>query len=253
MSQSFSALDAHYAETRKRVKCYPHNMSLQNAAHTFLQQAADEQFHCNFFWCGVPIVQIGQDIQALQEIIWQVKPDCIIETGVAWGGSLMFSASMLCILEACSLIENGSVIGIDIEIRPHNRKNIEAHPLSKKITLVEGSSIAETTLQKVRQLIVGKQRIMVMLDSNHTHEHVLDELRLYTPFISLGSYCIVSDTAIEDFETAHHAPRPWGKGNNPKTAVHEFLRTNDCFEMDKYIEDKLLITASPDGFLKRVK
>jgi cephalosporin hydroxylase len=206
----------------------------------------------NFFWLGVPILQAAQDLQALQEIIWEVKPDLIIETGIAWGGSLIFSASMLAILETCNVIENGQVIGIDIDIRSHNKKNILAHPLSKKITLIEGSSIDNKVISQVEKKAKNK-KVLVCLDSNHTHEHVLAELKAYAPLVSIGSYCMVGDTGIEDLPQGFISDRPWGKGNNPKTAIWEYLKENDNFIIDKNIDSKLLLTGSPDGYLKRTK
>ncbi|MDD2714787.1 MAG: cephalosporin hydroxylase family protein [Candidatus Wallbacteria bacterium] len=207
----------------------------------------------NFFWLGVPIIQIPQDLQALQEIIWEAKPDLIIETGIAWGGSLVFSASMLAILEACGLIENGQVLGIDIEIRAHNKAALKAHPLSRMITMLEGSSSDGQIIAKVKEFAAKKKRVLVCLDSNHTHDHVLAELRAYAPLVSLGSYCMVGDTVIEDAPEYMTANRPWKKGNNPKTAVRQYLTENHDFVIDKTIDSKLVLTGSPDGYLKRVK
>lgn len=219
----------------------------------FAIKTASTQYTYNFSWLGRPIIQFPQDIMALQEIIWEVKPDMIIETGIAHGGSLIFSASMLTLLEACGEIENGKVLGIDIDIREHNRKAIEAHPMSKKITMFQGSSIDEEMIKKVHDFAKRGKRILVCLDSNHTHEHVLAELRAYAPLVSLGCYCCVFDTIIEDMPEDSFPDRPWGKGNNPKTAVWEFLKNNDNFVIDRDIENKLLITVAPDGYLKRIK
>lgn len=207
----------------------------------------------NFSWLGRPIIQYPQDMIALQEIIWEVKPDMIIETGIAHGGSLIFSASMLTLLEACGEIEDGKVLGIDIDIREHNKKAIEAHPMSKKITMFQGSSIDEEMIQKVHEFAKSGKRILVCLDSNHTHVHVLSELKAYASLVSIGSYCCVFDTLIEDMPEGSFPNRPWNKGNNPKTAVWEFLKQNDNFVIDKDIENKLLITVAPDGYLKRIK
>lgn len=207
----------------------------------------------NFSWLGRPIIQYPQDMIALQEIIWEVKPDLIIETGIAHGGSLIFSASMLTLLEACGEIENGQVLGIDIDIREHNRKAIEAHPMNKKITMFQGSSIDEEMIKKVHEFAKRGKKILVCLDSNHTHEHVLAELKAYAHLVSVGSYCCVFDTLIEDVSDSLWDDRPWGKGNNPKTAVWEYLKENDKFKVDKSIENKLLITVAPDGYLRRVR
>ncbi len=207
----------------------------------------------NFSWLGRPIIQYPQDMIALQEIIWDVKPDMIIETGIAHGGSLIFSASMLTLLEACGEIEDGKVLGIDIDIREHNKKAIEAHPMSKKITMFQGSSIDEEMIQKVHEFAKSGKRILVCLDSNHTHDHVLSELKAYASLVSIGSYCCVFDTLIEDMPEGSFPNRPWEKGNNPKTAVWKYLKENDNFVIDKDIENKLLITVAPDGYLKRIK
>ena len=206
----------------------------------------------NFSWLGRPIIQYPQDMIALQEIIWKVKPDMIIETGIAHGGSLIFSASMLTLLEACEEIEDGKVLGIDIDIREHNKKAIEAHPMSKKITMFQGSSIDKDMIARVQEFAKSGKKILVILDSNHTHDHVLAELKAYAHLASVGSYCIVFDTLIEDIPKGFY-DRPWDVGNNPKTAVWEYLKECDDFEIDKTIENKILITVAPDGYLKRVK
>ena len=219
----------------------------------FIKETLDTQYTYNFSWLGRPIIQYPQDMIALQEIIWEVKPDMIIETGIAHGGSLIFSASMLTLLEACGEIENGKVLGIDIDIREHNKKAIEAHPMSKKITMFQGSSIDEEMIQKVHEFAKKGKKMLIILDSNHTHEHVLAELKAYANLASIGSYCIVFDTIIEDMPENSFPNRPWDKGNNPKTAVWEYLKENDNFVIDKDIENKLLITVAPDGYLKRVK
>jgi cephalosporin hydroxylase len=238
-----------------RIGSYKENKALQDASMNFFEQIGigKADYVYNLFWLGVPIIQIPQDLQALQEIIWEVKPDLIIETGIAWGGSLIYSASMLAILEACKLIENGHVLGIDIDIRPHNREALMAHPLSHKITMLEGSSIDEKIIAQVKSFAKNYKKIMVCLDSDHTHNHVLAELEAYAPCVSVGSYCMVGDTVIEDAPKEMSSNRPWGKGNNPKTAVWEYLKNTDNFEIDKVIEHKLLITGSPDGFLRRIK
>lgn len=240
-------------EITERTKSYSNNKTLQDIRQQFLEELNKVKYAYNFTWFGVPIIQIPQDIQALQEIIWEVKPDLIIETGIAWGGSIIFSASMLTLLEGCDKIKDGKVIGIDIDIRPHNKKAILAHPLSKKIKMIEGSSIDQKVIRKVSNFAVSKKKVLVCLDSNHTHNHVLAELRAYAPLVSIGSYCMVGDTGIEDLPAGIISDRPWGKGNNPKTAVWEFLRENKNFKIDKTIESKLILTGSPDGFLKRIK
>lgn len=189
----------------------------------------------------------------MQELIWTIQPDLIIETGIAHGGSLIFSASMLELNAACGGPENGEVLGIDIDIRAHNREAIEAHPMFKRITMIQGSSIAPEVIEEVRARAVAKHRVLVCLDSNHTHDHVLAELKAYAPLVSVGSYCVVFDTAIEEVPAAMSANRRWGRGNNPMTAVREFLKTTDRFEIDQHIPSKLLITVASHGYLKCVK
>jgi cephalosporin hydroxylase len=202
----------------------------------------------NFNWLERPIIQLPQDIIAMQEIIWEVKPDLIIETGIAHGGSIIFYTSILELIGG-----NGEVLGIDIDIREHNRIEIESHPLFKRIKMLEGSSVDDGILKQVYNRVEHKECILVVLDSNHTHDHVLRELQLYSPLVTKGSYLVVFDTLIEDVPEKAFIDKPWGKGNNPKTAVWEFLKSNDRFEIDKTIEKKLLITVAPDGYLKCVK
>lgn len=236
-------------EVTDRIASYPANEPLQNAQKQFLKESILAKYSYNFEWMGRPIIQYPQDIVAMQEIIWQVKPDLIIETGIAHGGSLVFYASML------ELLGKGEVLGIDIDIRMHNKTAIENHSMFKRITMFEGSSVSKEMAKKVSEFTKGKKNIMVVLDSNHTHDHVFQELAIYAPLVTKGSYLVVFDTVVEDLAAldVHYTDRPWGKGNNPKSAVHAFLNTNDNFAIDKTIQDKLLITVAPDGYLKRVK
>ena len=216
----------------------------------------------NFRWLGRPIIQYPQDMVAMQELIWQIKPDLIIETGIAHGGSLIMSASMLALLDMCDAIESGAtlnpreskrkVLGVDIDIREHNRAAIEAHPMASRIQMTQGSSIAPEIVEQVRQVAKGYERTLVCLDSNHTHAHVLAELEAYAPLTSVGSYCVVFDTIVEDMPADMFPDRPWGPGDNPKTAVWEYLKTHPEFESDKSIQNKLLITVAPDGYLRRM-
>ncbi len=206
------------------------------------------KYSYNFLWLGRPIIQFPQDIAAIQEIVWRVKPDLIVETGIAHGGSLVLWASLLELIGA-----DGRAVGIDIEIRPHNRSAIEQHPLARRIRMIEGSSIAPPVIAHVRQAAAGCERVMIVLDSNHTHAHVREELRLYSPLVRRGSYLIILDTVVDDMPADFFLERPWGPGNNPKTAVWEFLKQNDRFEIDREIEKKLLITVAPDGYLRCVK
>ena len=219
----------------------------------FINKTVDTQYTYNFSWLGRPIIQYPQDMIAMQELIWKVKPDLIIETGIAHGGSLIFTASMLTLLETCGEIENGRVLGIDIDIREHNKKAIQDHPMSKKITMFEGSSVSDQMIKKVNDFAKKGKRIMVILDSNHTHDHVLAELEAYANLVSKDSYCIIFDTVIEDMPDNSFPNRPWGKGNNPKTAVWKYLKTHSEFEIDENIQNKQLITVAPDGYLKRIK
>lgn len=217
----------------------------------------------NFSWLGRPVMQVPQDIYAMQELIWNIKPDLVIETGIAHGGSLIMCASMLALLDYCEAVQVGKtldpkaskrrVLGVDIEIRPHNRKAIEAHPMAHLIEMIEGSSVAPDVVDQMKTVAKSYKKILVSLDSDHTHNHVLAELKAYAPLTSVGSYCVVWDTGIEDLPKDFCKDRPWGKENNPKTAVREFLKTNDRFVIDKDIETKLLITAAPDGYIKRIK
>jgi len=202
----------------------------------------------NFKWLGRPIIQYPQDIVAMQEIIWEVKPELIIETGIAHGGSLIFYASILELIGGA-----GRVVGIEVDIRPHNRVEIERHPMFKRIAMLEGSSLDESVVVQVRGLSGNKNPVLVALDSNHSHAHVLKELQLYAPFVTKGSYLVVFDTVAEDLTPELLGNRPWGRGNSPKTAVHEFLKTTDRFVIDCEIENKLLLTVAPDGYLKCVK
>jgi len=208
----------------------------------------EHQYSYHFKWLGVPIIQYPQDIIALQEIIWKVKPDLIIETGVARGGSLIFSASMMELLG-----NDGLVLGIDIKIRKLSSDTVKNHQLSKRIHLIEGSSITKKVLSKVLQLAKDKKKIMIILDSNHTHKHVLRELEMYSPLVTKGSYLIVFDTIIDDMPERFSDNKPWGKDNNPKSAVQEFLKINNRFRVDKDIQNKLVISVAPNGYLRCVK
>ena len=177
----------------------------------------------------------------------------IIETGIAHGGSLIFFASMLELNAACGGPQDGAVLGIDIDIRSHNREAIEAHPLAKRISTIEGSSIAPDVVARVRAKAATKKRVLVSLDSNHTADHVRAELVAYAPLTSVGSYCVVFDTIVEDLPDDLFTDRPWRRGNSPKTAVRAFLEDHPEFEADHTIVDKLLISVAPDGYLKRVR
>nr|WP_305793074.1 cephalosporin hydroxylase family protein [Sedimenticola hydrogenitrophicus] len=227
----------------------------------FMRASIMSKYSYNFSWQGRPIIQYPQDIIAMQELIWEIKPDLIIETGIAHGGSLIFSASMLALLDMYDAIERGEtidpkfslrkVLGIDIDIRAHNRSAIEAHPLSSRIEMIEGSSISPDIIEQVHAIATNFSRVLVCLDSNHTHDHVLAELQAYAPLASVDSYCVVFDTVVEDMPADMFPDRPWGPGDNPKTAVWKYLSEHSEFEIDKSIQHKLLITVAPDGYLKR--
>jgi cephalosporin hydroxylase len=240
-------------EVKDRIVGNGENAELRADASAFMKSSLTPQYSYNFSWLGRPIIQYPQDMAAMQEIIWSVQPDLIIETGIAHGGSLIFSASMLELNAACGGPQYAEVLGIDIDIRAHNREAIESHPMFKRISMIQGSSIAPEVIEQVRAKAAGKQRILVCLDSNHTHDHVLAELDAYAQLTSVGSYCVVFDTVVEDTADCCPSDRPWGKGNNPKTAVWEYLKTHPEFEIDKQIDHKLLISVAPDGYLKRVR
>lgn len=230
------------------VKKMGADRDLKALARELFLKTVEARYSYHFDWCGLPIIQYPADILALQEIIWSVRPKRIFETGVARGGSLLLSASLL---EAIG--EEGRVIGVDIDIRSHNQQAIESHPLAHRIDLIEGSSVDPDTVAKVFSLIGTNSPVLVLLDSNHTHEHVLAELRAYSPLVGEGSYLVVYDTVIEDMPAHMFKDRSWGPGNSPKTAVQQFLRETDRFQIDRDMEDKLLLTVCPDGFLQCVK
>lgn len=234
-------------ERIERINNNGNNEVLKTAAKAFNDASNSAQYSYNFSWMGRPIIQYPQDMIAMQELIWEIKPDLIIETGIAHGGSLIYYASIL------ELIGNGEVLGVDIDIREHNKKEIEAHPMFKRIKMIQGSSIDENIVAKVSEAAKGKQRVMVCLDSNHTHDHVLNEMKMYAPFVTKDSYLVVFDTIVEDLpENYFGQKRHWGIGDNPKTAVFEFLKDNKDFSIDSAIDNKLLISVAPSGYLKRL-
>lgn len=240
-------VEAYKAECKERIESQGKNEQLLQVSKDFTEATIRSGYSYNFTWMGRPIIQYPQDMIAMQEIIWAVQPDLIIETGIAHGGSLIFYASIL------ELIGKGEVLGIDIDIREHNRQEIEKHPMYKRIKMIQGSAISEEIIEQIKPHAVGKKTVMVCLDSNHTHDHVLRELELYSPFVTVGSYLIAFDTIVEDLPADLYKDRPWTVGDNPKTAVFEFLKTNKDFEIDKSVDNKLLVSVAPDGYLKRVK
>jgi cephalosporin hydroxylase len=237
--------EVHLRAIRNRVVA---DDGLRSLSLSWLEASVRHNYSYNFTWLGRPIIQYPQDMVAIQEIIWSVRPDLIVETGIAHGGSLILSASLLELVGG-----DGHVLGIDIDIREHARIGVGGHPMAKRITMLEGSSLAPDIVRKVQKFAAGRHRVLVVLDSNHTHEHVLQELDLYSPLVRSGSYVIVLDTVIEDLPADLYPDRPWGPGNNPKTAVREFLSNNARFEIDRELESRLLITTAPEGFLKCVE
>ncbi|MGT2511240.1 cephalosporin hydroxylase family protein [Cupriavidus basilensis] len=251
-------------EVKENIRVLGSDPALRAGSREWMFSVAEGKYSYNFSWLGRPIIQVPQDIIAMQELIFRIQPDLIIETGIAHGGSLIFSASMLELNAICGGPQHAEVLGIDVDIRAHNREAIEAHPMARRITMLQGSSIDPEIVRQVKEKASGKARVLVCLDSNHTHAHVLAELQAYAPLTTPGSYCVVFDTVVEDQPEHLSSARPWGKGNNPKTAVWAYLegiereRTLAAdgdplrFEIDRQVEDKLLITVAPDGYLKRV-
>jgi cephalosporin hydroxylase len=259
---TMNPIDQFNEEKLERIAALVTDKELGELSHNWLKASMAAKYVYNFTWMGRPIIQYPQDIIAIQELIWVTKPDLIIETGIAHGGSLVLSASMLALLDLCEAMDSGGlfdpnasrrmVLGIDIDIRSHNRAAIEAHPMASRIMMIEGSSIAPETIIKVKEAAAGYRRILVCLDSMHTHDHVLAELNAYAGLVSPESYCVVFDTFVEDMPPNFFPDRPWGPGDNPKTAVWEYLKSHPEFEIDKSIQDKLLITVAPDGYLRRI-
>ncbi len=261
-------------ERTTTIATYAGDGELKDSSARWLDLAFRRRYMYHFDWLGRPIIQLPGDIVAFQEMVWAVKPDLIIETGIAHGGSLILSASLLAMLDMADAIENEKpfdpkdtrrrVLGIDIDIRTHNRTAIEAHPFAHRIDMIEGSSIDPAMGGDVAQRAAGYERVMVCLDSNHTHEHVLAELEIYAPLTSLGSYCLVFDTIVEDLPDDTFPDRHWGKGNSPKSAIWEYQRILDedgrqaadgdqlRLELDRTVDEKLLLSAAPHGFLRRV-
>jgi cephalosporin hydroxylase len=248
-------------ERRAQVAGYPQDAAFTAQSQAWLEASMRRKYVYNFDWLGRPIIQYPQDMVAMQELVWSTRPDLIIETGIAHGGSLVLSASLLAMLDYCDAVQGGSmldpkasqrkVLGLDIDIRAHNRAAIEAHPMTHKIEMIQGSSISPEVIAQVQAIARNYQRVMVCLDSNHTHAHVLAELQAYAPLTSVGCYCVVFDTFVEDMPGDLFPDRPWAPGDNPKTAVHEYLKSHRHFEIDTDIPHKLQVTVAPDGFLRR--
>lgn len=244
---------AFHDEKSDNIRALGADSGLQKRSIDWIQDSAKHKYSYNFSWLGRPIIQYPQDIIAMQEIVWSVQPDLIFETGIAHGGSLIFFSSLLELNAICGGNPDAKVVGVDIDIRAPNHEAILAHPMAKRITMIQGSSVDPRIIEQVRSKAIGMKRVLIVLDSNHTHDHVLAELQAYAPLTSVGSYCVVFDTIIEDMPSGSFPERPWDRGNNPKTAVREFLRTHSEFEIDTAIQHKLLITVAPDGYLKRTQ
>jgi cephalosporin hydroxylase len=242
-------------ERTRIVRDNSEDVRLRRAATEFFEASVRGKYSYLFDWCGRPIIQYPQDIVALQEIVWTAKPDLIIETGIAHGGSLILSSTLLSLLDIADSQDprksKRKVIGVDIDIRPHNRQAIEDHPFNFKVEMHEGSSLDRKLIAKLRDVAADYDRVMVILDSNHTHDHVLEELQQYSPFVTPGQYCVVFDTVIEDLPTDLYTDRPWSKGDNPKTAIDEFMSTSSDFVIDSFIHEKLQLTVAPNGYLRR--
>lgn len=259
-----SEIEKFINERNQRVSDNAKNENLIASRNHFLKESTDALYSYNFSWLSRPIIQYPQDIVAMQEIIWEVKPDLIIETGIAHGGSLIFSASILALIDQAEAIQNGEttldltqpkrkVLGLDIDIRDHNRIEIEKNPFANRIQMIQGSSIDAEIIQQVYDYAQDFKTILVCLDSNHTHDHVLKELEAYANLTSINSYCVVFDTIVEEMPEGYYQDRPWNKGDNPHTATMQFLKNNPQFEIDKQIDNKILISVAKDGYLKRVK
>ena len=251
--------DKFKSECKNEIISLSNDRELADLSNSWLREASLYKYTYHFEWMGRPIIQLPQDVIALQEIIWATKPDVIIETGIAHGGSLILNASLLALLDLIDMESEKTeriprkVIGIDIDIRPHNRKAIVEHPMSSRIDLIEGSSTDDLVIDQIRKKIHRGSRVMVILDSDHTEAHVLKELELYSGFVSKDCYLVVFDTVVEFLDPESFSNRDWGKGDNPWTAVQKFLASNSHFKNNKEIEDKLLITVAPGGYLIRIK
>ena len=269
----FDPIAAFREENARTIAGYPGDTEWQDASDRWLDLAFRRRYMYHFAWLGRPIIQLPNDMVALQEVLWEVRPDLVIEMGIAHGGSLVLSASVLALLDlvdARAASGDGAVrprrqvLGVDIDIRAHNRAAIESHPLADWIRMIEGPSLDPAVVGQVHAAAAGVARVLVVLDSNHTHDHVLGELEAYAPLTTLGSYCVVFDTIVDDLPADVFPDRPWGPDDNPKTAVHAFLErlASDSvsgvdgeplrFEIDRAIDDKLMLSAAPDGFLRRV-
>ena len=232
---------------QKNIKKIKKNKKFNKSSRNWALLASEMKYHYNFSWFGLPIIKFPNDMLVMQEIIWKVKPDVIIETGIARGGSLIFFASLMKLIK-----KNGKVIGIDIDIREKNKKAIQKHFLYKNIKLLQGSSTSDEIRENLKKYVTRK-KVLVVLDSMHTEKHVLNELEIYSKLVSKNSYLIVQDTFVELFPKNHFKNRPWSKGNNPMTAVKKFLNKNKNYSIDETISAKIGITENPMGYLIKKK
>lgn len=240
-------IEQFFRERNSDIEAMGRDPELRRKSLDWMVHADRYKYTYNFTWLGRPIIKFPGDMVAQQEIMWRIRPDLVIETGIAHGGSLIFTASIL------ELIGAGEVVGIDIDIRKHNREEIEKHPMFKRISLIEGGSTDTNIVKQMKKMVAGRQRVLVILDSNHTHDHVYKELQLYAPLVTPGSYLILPDTFIEFFPRGFYKDRPWDVGNNPHTAMRKFLSETEDFIIDNFWDNKCMITESVDGYLKRVK
>lgn len=240
---------AFFEERQADIEQMGADQSLRDRSIAWMLHADKYKYTYNYTWMGRPIIKFPNDMVIQQEIMWNLRPDLVIETGIAHGGSIVFSASMM---EMMGI--DGEVVGVDIDIRSHNKDAIESHPMSKRITMYEGDSVAPAMIERVRRHTVDKRCVMVVLDSLHSHAHVYKELLSYAPMTTVGSYCILPDTFIEFFPKGYYSStRPWDVGDNPYTAMKQYLQETDLFEIDHHLTSKAMITETIDGYLKRVR
>ena len=238
--------DIEFQEWRKKLLgSQSNNLEFQAASSDWMQLAVDNKYSHQFDWLGVPIIQMPEDLIIFQEIVYKTRPDLIIETGVARGGSIIFWAS---IQKLCGI--TGKVLGVDVDIRQHARSAINDSNFKDEIDLIEGSSIEDKVVDQVKKIISQHKRIMVVLDSNHTHEHVLSELEIYSKFVSKDCFLLVLDTVIDDLKV--DSTRPWGPGSSPKSAAKEFmLKTSEDFINEQSYENRALLSVAPNGYWRK--
>ncbi len=235
------------AERKADIERMRTDEELRELSLKWMLHADKYKYTYNFSWMGRPIIKFPSDMVAQQEVMWRTRPDLVIETGIAHGGSVVFSASMQQMMQ----IPNAEVVAVDIDIRKHNRELIEAHPMARHITMYEGDSTSDEMIAKVKRHLEGKKSVMVILDSSHTEEHVFRELERYGDFVTPGNYLILPDTFIEFFPKGYYANRPWDVGNNPYTAMRRFLEMQNDFTIDREVGGKLMICEGIDGYLRK--